>query len=334
MDQNDKAKLISQSLPKTKKPNNKQGQDPLELKGLTPDELANKILGIETVEPDFEDDADPDVARFWFEAAYGDELKAFFKEKNRIKILVAALMKHGYTEEEIREIFIRVAKARLVAEKLDLEAAQKREIIVKKISWAGVLLVSLFMIYQMILRTHQIALDREKKRIEKVKTFICKTERPPFYMKKEAELDWYKVVVFNKPVSENFYLKTENYPAVIDINGSATVELDKATELKISEVKLDSNKERIVEVHFEIQCGKISWNLPEKSKINLFLKAPKWSLKIKYGIGKFEKFKKPERIAVLEGKTIFSEGGLPIMVNGLMELLLENPIQKRLYEHY
>ncbi|GAB1354050.1 hypothetical protein MASR1M12_27880 [Erysipelotrichia bacterium] len=324
---------------KIERNNNKKSEksnDPLELKGLTPDELADQILGISEAKPDFDEAADPDAAKFWYQAAYADEMQSLFKEKNRMRILVAGLMKRGYKEEEVKEIFTRIAKAKLFSEKAVAEAEEKSREISNKITRLVILILSVFVIYQLLLKTNQAALDEENRRIAKIKTFACMTNQPPFYMKTDEEVEWHKVITMKKDITEKFNLRTEKFPATIVIPGSSTLILDSDSEIKIERIELDKKNEVIKAVDFELKKGLIHWNIQEKAGLIISLTTPSWNLKIKYGEGKADRRTVPERIAVREGETIFSNAQtrFPVPVNGLMEMILKNPPLKRLYNDY
>lgn len=313
----------------------KAKHDPMELKGLSPDDLADKILGIKA-EPEFDDYEDPDAAKFWFEAAYGDELKGLFKEKNRMRVLVSALMRRGYDEEEIREIFIRVAKARHFTEKAMAEAEEKSKELSNKLTRLGVLLIGGFIVYQLLIKTNEAAIEKEKQRIQKIKTVAAETERPPFMMKNDLEANWNEVIVMKKNVTEKMNIRAERFPVVVKIAEGTTLSLRTNTELRIEEILLDSKKEKIETVNLEAKSGIVDWLLAESAGINYVFNTPSGKLRVKYGEGKIDLRQKPNRIAVREGETTFQDSAisLPMAVNGLMEIILTDPVQKRLYDNY
>jgi hypothetical protein len=108
------------------------------------------------------------------------------------------------------------------------------------------------------------------------------------------------------------------------------------TELRIEEILLDSKKEKIETVNLEAKSGIVDWLLAESSGINYVFNTPSGKLRVKYGEGKIDLRQKPYRIAVREGETTFQDSAisLPMAVNGLMEIILTDPVQKRLYDNY
>ncbi|MGM0599244.1 MAG: hypothetical protein ACQETH_05420 [Candidatus Rifleibacteriota bacterium] len=312
-----------------------RSNDPLELRGLSPDELADKILGISEVKID-DEAADPEAAKFWFEAAYGDELKGMFKEKNRMRILVSSLAKRGYNEDEIREIFVRVQKAKFFSEKAQAEAQARSEELRNKITRFGIVLMGIFIIYHLVIKTNELAEKQEQNRIKKIKTFSCSTERPPVFTREKIDTDWDENIRREFNVTEGMTIKTERFPCNLIIAENAVIELMPTTELKIVEAALDDTLNKVDTVSLEPRNGTIKWNLKEESEIKFNLKLKKGSLAIGYGEGKYQANSEPPRIAVKEGETRFrsSSLSLPMAINGLMELYLKEPLEKKLYDSY
>ena len=320
----------------TKDKSTKQrSNDPLELRGLSPDELADKILGFSEVQVE-EGAADPEAAKFWFEAAYGDELKGMFKEKNRMRILVSSLMKRGYNEDEIREIFVRVQKAKFFSEKAQAEAQAKSEELRNKITRFGIVLMGIFIIYHLVIKSNELAEKQEQKRISKIKTFTCSTERPPVFTREKIDTDWDENIKREFKVKEGMTIKTEKYPCNLVIAENAVVELMPGTEMKITKVGLDNALKKVERVFFEPANGTVKWNLKEESEIKFNLQLEKGNLDINYGEGKYQADSEPPRIAVKEGETKFKNSSLslPMAVNGLMELYIKEPFEKKLYNLY
>lgn len=318
-----------------KKSNKNKGKDPLELRGLSPDELADKILGIS--EMSVEDDAaDPEAAKFWFEAAYGDELKGMFKEKNRMRILVSNLMNRGYEEDEIRKIFVRVQKAKYFSDRAIAEAQARSEELRNKITRFGIVLMGIFIIYHLVIKSNELAEKQEQKRINKIKTFVCATERPPVFTRQKIDTDWDENIKREFKVTEGMTVKTEKYPCNLLFVENAVIELMPATEVKIAKVELDDALKRVAAVYLEPANGTIKWDLKEESEIKFKVKLKKGNLDVSYGEGKYQANSEPPRIAVKEGETKFrsSSLSLPMAVNGLMELYLKKPFEKKLYDSY
>jgi len=299
--------------------------DPEKLDGLTPDEIADRILGIVDEHQD-DEDFDLEASKFWYQAAYKDQLEGLFQEKNRLRILVNQLKKRGYTETEIYDLFSRVRKAQLTSEKAVVEAEVKSEQLKKKLMHIGIVLVTLFLVGQMFFKSNQFALEREQQRIAEVKTLLCEIDKPPLQLKTDFEAQWGEVVGFKTGLQEGMYVKTITGAHKIKISEQASLVFDADAVFKVENVTLDSALQKVAEVDISLTQGVISWNLAEDSKVKLNFAFSNTNLAVAYGIGKIDLTLSPDRVAIKEGETSIQVGrALSRSLNGLMEAILSDP---------
>jgi len=311
----------------------KQGEAD-KLDGLSPDEIADRILGI--VDQNQDDESfDLDASKFWYQAAYKDELEGIFKERNRLRILIDQLKKRGFSENEIYELYSRVRRAKLSSEKAEIEAEQKAEKLKKKLINIGVVLVTLFIVGQMFFKSNQFAIERENERIAEVKTLLCEIDKPPLLLKTDFEAQWGEVVGFKTGLREGMYVKTTTGAHKIRIAENAVVVFDADAIFKIDKVTLDAALKRIVAVDISLQQGIMSWNLAEDSGVKLNFKTIGTALAVDYGIGKIDLSCNPNRVAIKEGETSIQVGrALSRSLNGLMEAILSEPPEFKIYDNY
>ncbi|OGK05817.1 MAG: hypothetical protein A2W80_00605 [Candidatus Riflebacteria bacterium GWC2_50_8] len=308
--------------------------DPEKLDGLTPDEIADRILGIVDEHQD-DEDFDLEASKFWYQAAYKDQLEGLFQEKNRLRILVNQLKKRGYTETEIYDLFSRVRKAQLTSEKAVVEAEVKSEQLKKKLMHIGIVLVTLFLVGQMFFKSNQFALEREQQRIAEVKTLLCEIDKPPLQLKTDFEAQWGEVVGFKTGLQEGMYVKTITGAHKIKISEQASLVFDADAVFKVENVTLDSALQKVAEVDISLTQGVISWNLAEDSKVKLNFAFSNTNLAVAYGIGKIDLTLSPDRVAIKEGETSIQVGrALSRSLNGLMEAILSDPPDFKIYDSY
>jgi hypothetical protein len=304
------------------------------LDGLTPDEIADRILGIVDEHQD-DESFDLEASKFWYQAAYKDQLEGLFQEKNRMRILVSQLKKRGYSETEIYELFSRVRKAQLTSEKALVEAEVKSERLKKKLMHIGIVLVTVFIIGQMFFKSNQFALEREQQRIAEVKTLLCEIDKPPLQLKTDFDAQWGEVVGFKTGLREGTYVKTTTGAHKITISEKASIAFDADAVFKLEKVTLDSTLQKVVEVNISITQGVISWNLAEDSKVKLNFAFSAASLAVAYGIGKIDLTPANDRVAIKEGETWIQVGRAPSRaLNGLMEAILSDPPEMKIYDTY
>ncbi len=304
------------------------------LEGLSPDEIADRILGI--VDQNQDDESfDQDASKFWYQAAYKEELEGIYKERNRLRILIDQLKKRGYTEQEIYELYTRVRKAKLSSEKAEIEAEQKSERLKKKLINIGVVLVTLFIVGQMFFKSNQFAVERENQRIAEVKTLLCEIDKPPLLLKTDFDAQWVEVVGFKTGLHEGMYVKTTTGAQKITIAERAVITFDADAIFKIDKVTLDQALKKIAAVDISLQQGIMSWNLAEDCGIKLNFKTVGTALAVSYGIGKIDLSQNPNRIAIKEGETSIQVGrSLSRALNGLMEAIMSEPPEFKIYDNY
>ncbi|NLF95158.1 MAG: hypothetical protein GX569_00380 [Candidatus Riflebacteria bacterium] len=323
------AKTVGASVAKPGKP-----AEADKLDGLSPDEIADRILGIVDQNQD-DDNFDLDASKFWYQAAYKDELEGIFKERNRLRILIDQLKKRGFSENEIYELYSRVRRAKLSSEKAEIEAEQKAEKLKKKLINIGVVLVTLFIVGQMFFKSNQFAIERENERIAEVKTLLCEIDKPPLLLKTDFEAQWGEVVGFKTGLREGMYVKTTTGAHKIRIAENAVVVFDADAVFKIDKVTLDAALKRIAAVDISLQQGVMSWNLSEDSGVKLNFKTIGTALAVSYGIGKIDLSRNPNRVAIKEGETSIQVGrALSRSLNGLMEAILSEPPEFKIYDNY
>ncbi|EKD82560.1 MAG: hypothetical protein ACD_39C01215G0001 [uncultured bacterium] len=304
------------------------------LDGLSPDEIADRILGIVDEHQD-DEDFDLEASKFWYQAAYKDQLEELFQEKNRLRILVNQLKKRKYTEAEIYELFSRVRKAQLSSEKAQIEAEVKSEQIKKKLINIGIILVTVFIIGQMFFKSNQYALEREQQRIAEVKTLLCEIDKPPLQLKTDFDAQWNEVVGFKTGLQEGMFVKTTTGAHKIKISEQASIVFDADAIFKVEKVTLDSALKKVAEVSIAITQGVISWNIAEDSGIKLHFTFSNTVLAVSYGMGKIDLARNPYRVAVKEGETSIQTGrALARALNGLMEAILSDPPEFKIYDTY
>jgi len=304
------------------------------LEGLSPDEIADRILGIVDQNQD-DENFDQDASKFWYQAAYKEELEGIFKERNRLRILIDQLKKRGYTEQEIYELYTRVRKAKLSSEKAEIEAEQKSEKLKRKLINIGVVLVTLFIVGQMFFKSNQFAIERENQRIAEVKTLLCEIDKPPLLLKTDFDAQWGEVVGFKTGLHEGMYVKTTTGAHKITVAEKAVMVFDADAIFKIDKVTLDQALKKIAAVDVSLQQGIMSWNLAEDCGIKLNFKTVGTALAVSYGIGKIDLSRNPNRIAIKEGETSIQVGrSLSRSLNGLMEAILSEPPEFKIYDNY
>jgi len=305
-----------------------------QLGGLDPDEVAARILGIVDEHQD-DENFDLEASKFWYQAAYKDQLEDLFQEKNRLRILVNQLKKRGYTETEIYDLFARVRKAKLSSERTQEEAEKKSELLKKKLMHIGMLLATVFIIGQMFFKSNEYALAREKLRIAEVKTLLCEINKPPLQTKTNFDAQWNEIVGLTTGIQEGMLVKTTTGAHKIKISDKATIVFDAAAIFKVEKVTLDLTLKKVAEVDINMQQGIISWDLAEDSGVKLKFVFSGASLAVSYGMGKIDLICRPSRIAVKEGETSIGIGrALSRSLNGLMEAILSDPPEIKIYDTY
>ena len=304
------------------------------LEGMSPDEIADRILGI--VDQNQDDESfDLDASKFWYQAAYKDELEGIFKERNRLRILIDQLKKRGFTENDIYELYSRVRKAKLTSDKAEIEAEQRSEKLKKKLINIGIVLATLFIIGQMFFKSNQFAIERENQRIAEVKTLQCDIDKPPLQLKTDFDAQWVEVVGFKTGLREGMYVKTTTGAHKITIAEKAVIVFDADAIFKIDKVTLDAALKRVAAVDISLQQGLMSWNIDEGSGVKLNFKTVDTALAVSYGIGKIDLAASPSRIAIKEGETSIQVGrALSRALNGLMEAILTDPPEFKIYDNY
>lgn len=311
-----------------------KGVDVDKLEGLSPDEIADRILGIVDENQD-DENFDLDASRFWYQAAYKDELESTFKERNRLRILIDQLKKRGFTENDIYELYSRVRKAKLNSERAAEEAELRAEQLKKKLTNIGVILVSIFIIGQLFFKSNEYAIERENQRIAEVKTLLCEIDRPPLQLKTNYDAKWTEVVGFKTGLQEGMLVKTTTGAHKIKIAEKAEIVFDVDAMFKIDKVTLDEKLQRVAVVDISLRQGLMSWNIAEDADVKLNFSFVDASLAVKYGMGKIDMVASPQRVAIKEGETSIRVGrDLARPLNGLMEAILSKPPEIRVYDLY
>lgn len=316
---------------KIKKNTSKKGAE----KELTPDELADKILGL-VDETGKDEDVDLEASKFWYEAAYKDELEQIFKEKNRMRVLVDALIKRGYSETEINDLFINVRKQKYINQRESEEAIKKTLKIQSRIFQVCVIMIAVFVLYQIwyrtaILRQQQIDRIRQERSV-----LTAETDHPFFSIRKPEQTQW-KIISGREPfLRQGMSVRSEQAGThKILFSDVAYIEFSKGADFNINAIELDDEFENISTVVLQVNSGFYEWIIPESLDIDIRLDFAGGSLNIGYGEGKIEASSEPLRIAIREGENRVSiQGERTRSLNGLHELLLEDPPVIQIYDLY
>lgn len=313
---------------------NTKADDQKQIDGSSPDELAAKILGL-VDEHQNDENFDLETSKFWFQAAYKGELEELFKEKNRLRVLINQFIKRGYKEDEINDLFTKVRRSQLEAQKQTKEGELKSDILKQRIFRLGLAIIVIFIIVQMFFKSNEFALKRENKRIDQAKTMVCDLDKTVFMTKTDFDVEWKTAKALKAELHEGMSIKSESGVHRIKLPEDAVFALTGKTSMSIEKVGLDKDLKNIAQVDFKVDEGIVTWEIKERSNLKINIAFPDGNLSIQYGIGKIDLTSEPGRIVVKDGETTaWVHGGIPKSVNGLMELIIVETPLIRIYDSY
>lgn len=318
------------------KPSSQPSKDSENIAGLTPDEFADKILGV-VKEHENDEKIDLEACKFWFEAAYKDELSDLFKEKNRRRALIDALLKHGYDEQEINGIFIAVEKEKRARIRYSEEARERSVQIQQKIMRVLVFLFSVFVVTQLFIKNRQFEQARIDHQIYDAKVVKIEMANTPLYKKGPLETSW-SIIPLREPIAREGYslrAEAESRKHKLILAENAELTMNGVSDLEIKNLVLNADNDKIVGITIHLVKGQFSWAVAENSGIDLRLEFAGGNMVVLYGEGKAEMNNQPWRIAIKDGENRLNTGQIMSRAfNGMMEVIFEDPVIIRMFDHY
>lgn len=289
---------------------------PEEKKDLSPNELADMILGVVDQHAG-DENFDLNEMQFWHRAAYQKDISRLMKEKNRLKTLIGDLQKRGYDERLINQIFSRVKRAQSECSKTE----KRRQIELQLLKLCGAA-VAVFLLVVVVPRIWKLARERKEEILLATKFLKIEAGNTSVKYTEPLGATWEPLPVQNPIVREGSRVKTEKGTHRIELPGGDFVTIEGKAELQIRNLNLDLKSRKIVSVTIHLLNGFFEWS-KQDSSYSLNFSFQGGSLVVGYGQGKFELGNNSSRVAVLDGENrITLDRDLPRPFNGLMHLLI------------
>lgn len=266
------------------------------------------------------EDFDLSTAQFWYRAAFQDDLKKLFGEQKRLKVLIAALKKRKFQEEDIHKLFASVKKARLeqIRQAAEVESQVRRQKM--KIVGICVAMVALLALFVVFSKKGELEAQRREEAIRRTKSLRWQSAERIIERRGPTDSGFAAIPLRQPVIWEGDEIRTSSGADILEFPPEGRLVCEGGTTFAVARLEVAEEPLRLSRIHLFLRSGNYRWEKKEGNQVPWDFEFPRGRLRVRWGQGTIGVTPVAARIEVLEGEnTVMGVGPREEPLNGLME---------------